>query len=307
MRVYHPPGEIGPAMLRPDGTVFNSGAVCTVKGPSTNPNACVTYDPVGHTAIYDTKTNSWTAGPDLPHLEGAGDTWASLLPNGNVLVQTNPPGFTEQQPLARANARYASIRNATGHLVSAEAEALSLAPACPAGNQWKLYEFNGTSLIPEPAGTTCNNQPSLLLLPTGQVMLNLDHVYTPSGTFQSAWRPTVTSFPFSTNVNPGGTYQISGKQFNGLSQANAFNDEFQVATNFPLVRITNNATGDVSYARTYNFSTMGVATGAEIVSAKFDVPTDLETGDSKLEVVANGIPSLPMNINVVAGPRLTQE
>ena len=32
MRVYHPPGEIGPAILRPDGTVFNSGAACTIQG-----------------------------------------------------------------------------------------------------------------------------------------------------------------------------------------------------------------------------------------------------------------------------------
>ena len=48
------------------------------------------------------------------------------------------------------------------------------------------------------------------------------------------------------NVNPGGKYQIFGTQFNGLSQANAFGDEFQVATNFPLVRITNTATGDVT-------------------------------------------------------------
>ncbi len=73
------------------------------------------------------------------------------------------------------------------------------------------------------------------------------------------------------------------------------------------MRITNNATGDVSYARTYNFSTMGVATGSAIVSTWFDVPTNTETGDSKLEVVANGIPSLPMNITVVPGPALSQE
>ena len=33
MRVYHPPGEIGPAILRPDGTVFNSGAACTIQVP----------------------------------------------------------------------------------------------------------------------------------------------------------------------------------------------------------------------------------------------------------------------------------
>ena len=121
-RVYHAPGEIGPAILRPDGTVFATGAVCTVKGPPTDPNACRIYHPVGHTAIYHPDTNSWTAGPDLPNMEGAGDTWSSLLPNGNVLVQTNPPGFTEDA-LARANTRYASIRNHTGHLVAAEAEA----------------------------------------------------------------------------------------------------------------------------------------------------------------------------------------
>ena len=152
----------------------------------------------------------------------------------------------------------------------------------------------------------CNNQPSLLLLPTGEVMLNLNFVYKSSGTFLNVWRPTITNFLFSNNVNPGGTYQISGRQFNGLSQANAFGDEFQVATNFPLVRITNNTTGDVSYATTHDFSTMAVATGSAIVSSWFDVPTNIETGESKLEVVANGIPSLPIPINVVAGGALSQ-
>jgi hypothetical protein len=317
MRVYHPPGEIGPAILRPDGTVFNSGAACTIKGPPTDPAACVTYQPVAHTGVYDTKTNTWKAGPDLPGMQGSGDTWASLLPNGNVLVQTNPPGISNDK-LKRANDRYQSIRgfnpNKKGRLApealvaagTAGTAAPALAPeaatACPATSIWRLYEFDGTSLIPEPAGSMCNNQPSLLLLPTGEVMLNLNFVYKSSDTFvNETWRPTITKFVFSNDVNPGGTYQISGRQFNGLSQANAFGDEFQVATNFPLVRITNNATGDVSYARTYNFSTMGVATGSAIVSTWFDVPTDLETGDSKLEVIANGIPSLPIPITVIRG------
>ena len=324
MRVYHPPGEIGPAILRPDGTVFNSGAACTIKGPATDPDACVIYQPIAHTAVYDTKTGTWTAGPDLPSHgslggEGAGDTWSSLLPNGNVLVQTNPPGISNDK-LKRANDRYASIRGingqAKGHLApeAAAAAAPSFAPeattaatTCPQTSIWRLYEFNGTSLIPEPAGSMCNNQPSLLLLPTGEVMLNLNFVYKSTGTFLNAWRPTITSFLFQNNVNPGGTYQIFGRQFNGLSQANAFGDEFQVATNFPLVRITNNATGDVSYTTTHDFSTMGVATGSAIVSTWFDVPTNAETGDSTLEVVANGIPSLPLPITVVAGGALTEK
>jgi hypothetical protein len=54
----------------------------------------------------------------------------------------------------------------------------------------------------------------------------------------------------------------------------------------------------VKYARTYDFSTMGVATGSAIVSTWFEVPTDAETGDSTLEVVANGIPSVPVNVTV---------
>jgi hypothetical protein len=293
-RVYHPPGEIGTQILRPDGTVFVTGANCNVPGPKTDPNACQIYQPKAHTAIYDTATGKWTAGPDLPDQEGAGDTFASLLPNGNVLFQTNTsPGLHD--PLARANARYASIRNGTIHLMSAEAEGTQQS-RCPPGFQYKYYEFDGTNLIPQPEATTCG-EPSTLLLPTGEVMIGLQAVYKSSGTFQSAWRPTITKFNFST-IDAGGNYKIWGTQFNGLSQANAFNDEFDVNTNYPLVRITNKASGHVKYAHTYDFSTMGVATGSATVSTLFHVPTDTEAGDSTLEVVANGIPSLPMNVTV---------
>lgn len=306
-RVYHPPGEVGPGMLRPNGTVFWSGAACTIKGPPTDPGACVHYQPIAHTAIYDIEANSWTAGPDLPSHgdlggEGAGDTWSSLLPNSHVLVQTNPPGITDDHK-ARANARYASIRSHSARLAPEEAApgAEASAQSCPPTAIWRLYEFNGTSLIPEPAASMCNNQPSLLVLPTGQVMLNLNYVYSSTDTFSNEWRPVITDFRFSNDVNPGGVYEISGMQFTGLSQANTFGDEFQINGNFPLVRITNNATGDVSYAKTFDFSTMGVATGSATVSTKFSVPTNIETGASQLEVVANGIPSLPIPITVVQG------
>jgi len=94
------------------------------------------------------------------------------------------------------------------------------------------------------------------------------------------------------------TYQISGTQFNGLSQAAAFGDEFETATNYPLVRITNNSTKHVFYAKTHDHSTMGVATGNTIVSTNFDVPTNIETGASTLVVVANGIPSAAVNLTV---------
>jgi hypothetical protein len=128
------------------------------------------------------------------------------------------------------------------------------------------------------------------------VLVGGTEVYNPTGTYEAGWAPTITLAPSS--VTHGLTYKISGTQFNGLSQAAAFGDEFETATNYPLVRITNSGTGHVFYAKTHNHSTMGVATGSAIVSTMFDVPSSIETGASTLEVVANGIPSAPVSITV---------
>jgi hypothetical protein len=158
-----------------------------------------------------------------------------------------------------------------------------------------LYEFDGTHLNP-----TLGAFGALMVLPTGQVLISSStfaQVYTPANTkFQPKWAPTITQFPAT--VVRGSTYQIFGQQFNGLSQAASYGDELETATNYPLVRITNNTTGHVFYARTHDHSTMGVATGAAKVSTNFDVPATAETGSSSLEVVANGIPSKPVTITV---------
>jgi hypothetical protein len=117
------------------------------------------------------------------------------------------------------------------------------------------------------------------------------------GTFSPAWQPTITSV--ATTLTHGSTNNpISGTQFNGLSQANAYGDDVQNATNYPLVRITNNATGHVFYCKTHGHSTMAVATGSAIVSTSFDVPTGIETGASTLVVVANGISSASVAVTV---------
>ena len=163
------------------------------------------------------------------------------------------------------------------------------------GVSGKLYEFDGTHLNP-----TLTVFGALMVLPTGQVLVSsgtFAQVYTPANTsFQRNWAPKIKRFPAT--VVRGSTYQISGQQFNGLSQAASFGDELETATNYPLVRITNNATHHVFYARTHGHSTMGVATGRARVSTNFDVPAAAETGSSTLEVVANGIPSRPVTITV---------
>ena len=135
-----------------------------------------------------------------------------------------------------------------------------------------------------------------MMLPTGQVLVGGSKVYNPTGTYEASWAPSITSVLSS--VTRGSTYKIFGTQFNGLSQAAAFGDEYETATNYPLVRITNKATGHVFYARTHDHSTMGVATGSATVSTNFDVPATMESGASMLEVVANGIPSAPVSVTV---------
>jgi hypothetical protein len=232
---YPPPGEVGPAILRPDGTVFATGS--TPQGSS-----------VAHTSVYSPVTKGWTPGPDFPAGDEAGDSFAALLTNGHVLVL---------------------------------------------GVSGRLYEFDGTNLTPGPFASG-----SLMVLPTGQIIIGSStvQVYNSTGTYDPAWAPTVTNSPAT--VVRGSTYKISGKQFNGLSQAAAFGDEFETATNYPLVRITNNSTGHVFYAKTHDHSTMAVATGNKTVSTNFDVPSGMETGASTLVVVANGIPSPAVNVTV---------
>jgi hypothetical protein len=230
---YCPPGEIGPALLMPDGSIFATGSV--PKGET-----------VAHTAIYN--NGKWKAGPDFPKGDEAGDSFGSLLPNGHALIE---------------------------------------------GDSGQLYEFDGTTLTRESVNASGN---SMMVLPTGEILIGGGAVYRTTGTYKAAWQPTIGSAPAT--VTRGQTYPISGTQFNGLSQANSFGDELQTFTNYPLVRITNNGTGHVFYAKTHDHSTMGVATGSATVSTNFDVPAGMETGASSLVVVANGIPSQPVSITV---------
>ena len=93
---------------------------------------------------------------------------------------------------------------------------------------------------------------------------------------QDAWRPVITTVPAT--VVGSNTYSISGTLFNGFSEGASYGDDAQSSTNYPLVRITNHATGHVFYARTHDHSRMGVEAGgsSEIVTTQFDAPLGLE-------------------------------
>jgi hypothetical protein len=219
----------------------------------------------GHTAIYNTKTGKWSKGPDFPDDLGIADGPGSLEINGKAVVMASPGAFS---------------------------------------NPSTFLEWDGSKLTkikgPPNASIDSSFQGHFLILPTGQLMftdLSTDvEVFTPKGTYKPAWQPTITSAP--STITRGKSYVIKGTQFNGYSQGSAYGDDFQDATNFALVRVVNNSTKHVFYARTTNPSTMGIQTGSAVVSTNSVLPTTAEAGASTLYVVTNGIPSAGMSVTV---------
>ena len=89
---------------------------------------------------------------------------------------------------------------------------------------------------------------------------------------------------------PGFSYAITGMRLNGMSQASVFGDEAQNATNYPIVRITNLGSGHVFYSRTHDHSSMAVGYSGPTYT-HVEVPADMETGGTNMQVVVNGIAS----------------
>ncbi len=228
----------------------------------------------GNIATYNWSTNTWTAQGTFPNKNAANDAPGATEINGNAIVVTSPYTNTFSSPLT-------------------------------------IYEWNGTTLSTFPNVSRASSDSSyvthLLVLPTGQIMFTdfstTVEILTSAGTYESAWQPTISSAPF--NLTAGQTYSISGTQFNGVSTGASYGDDFQDNTNYPLVRIVNNGTGDVYYARTHGHSTMGVATGSTIVSTNFDVPAGMPSGPCELYVVGNGIPSAASPCDVGSGTTTT--
>ena len=223
-----------------------------------------------HNAIFDFATRTWTPTSDFPNGNDMADAPCALLPNGDVLVAASPGIF-----------------------------------ATPV----TFFTFDGTTFTQAPPTRTSRQltsyQERFLLLPTGQVpSLVADGVpnhidaelFTSPGRPDPAWRPNITSVP--TTLTRNTSVEISGTQFNGLSVGSDYGDDCTNATNYPIVRLTNGATRHVFYARTHDHSTMGIVTGNTIVSTTMDIPANMETGPTRMEVIANGIPSRPRQVTV---------
>jgi hypothetical protein len=250
--------EIGPAMLLYDGEVIYFG--------SANSHGH------GKTALYTPPANpggtgTWTAGPDIPRIGRqvivCNDCPASLLPNGKVLFSSAPYRLNDW------------------------------------GSPIYFFEYDPFTNTISQAPTPPNNAEQLywsrmMLLPTGQVLFSpsSDNVqcYTPDAGPREAWRPTISEVTAHCTSSGIDFYLLRGTQLNGLSQANIYGDDCYPATNYPLVRLRSTSTHQVYFCRTYDFSTMAVATGALLESVRFNAD-NVPYGDYELCVIANGISS----------------
>jgi hypothetical protein len=254
--------EIGAGVLLTNGTAFFAGAN-------------------GKTALYSpplvvTNPGTWTAGPAFPNdssgqTVGCKDSPSCLMTHGRVLVSAGP---------------------VNGGGTAAD----YLTPTY-------FYEFNGTSFtrVTDPPNST--REPyrgRMMLLPTGEILYAAEtdaiYAYSYFSCPDSSWRPQITFCPAV--LDNAFTYSIQGRGFNGLSQAVGYGDDASSATNYPLVRLRHKASGHVSYCKTFNHSTTGVATGNALVSTNFIVPWNAPLGATELSVVANGIASEPVQVTV---------
>ena len=254
--------EIGAAVLRPDGTVFAIGST-------------------GNTAIYNSSSGIWKVGPLLPtsplgYQCTQQDGGASLLRNGNVLLAcsggTPVDGSFQYGPSYWYEFDY---KTSDRYFYANQ----------PTYNGGSAYGYN------------------MMILPTGDILLTSQgsyvEIYTPGdNTFANSLRPIISSPASPLQVRKSQTnIKISGKYFNGFSQGSGYGDDYQGSTNFPLVRITITSTKHVFYCRTHGHSSMAVQ-NPNTVYTYFDVPSNIESGAGTLEVVANGIPSLPFSVTV---------
>ncbi len=229
----------------------------------------------GHTAIYTpsgtSSPGSWVVGPDVPGGNGMPDAPGAMMPSGVIVMATGPAGtltsptsFYEYDPVANG---YTQLNGPTGTLT------LNTVPY------------------------VCN----MLDLPDGNILFTSNstqlYIYTPSGAPLAAGQPTITMIA----ANGDGSFTLTGTLLNGICEGAAYGDDAQMATNYPIVRMTD-AANNVYYARTTNWSSHGVMTGSTPVTTQFTLPLNLPAGTYSVVVVANGNASTTVSLTIPVNP-----
>ncbi len=166
-----------------------------------------------------------------------------------------------------------------------------------------VWEYNSANsqFFQQPTNSGPAGGGILLDLPNGHVLMSTGTQvwdFNP-GSSQSdindAWRPQIQGTVTHTAGDPRGTFTLTGTQLTGISEGSTEGDDEEMSTNYPIVELTLGS--NVWYAKTHDW-TPGVDEGS--TSVKFDLPANLSPGATySLTVVANGIPSYPINFTPV--------
>jgi hypothetical protein len=271
--------EIGPTIVLPNGNAFAIGAngKTAIFKPGPNP----------------TDFGTWKSGPHFPPNTLPPPIWptltacaapACLLPNGKVICMggTLEPGPYSLNPVLLEF----DPQSAATTLAILDVQPPTL--TSPRDLQRDYFTFQCWFLILPTGELLFSRQDNTLLIYTLDVDHNLPH---------AAWKPTILTAPAV--MHGGQSYKITGTLINGLSQAACFGAGGQMATNYPIVLITEVANGASRFLRSYNFSTMSIAPVNTVQSCTVDLPAGLPPGKWSLTVIANGIRSNPHSFQLV--------
>jgi hypothetical protein len=262
--IYGYGSELGAGILLPNGNAFYIGG-------STN---TAIYTP----GVTPASAGTWVAGPVMvfgTNQLGAVDAPAAMMANGIILCALGPAGGFNG-PTSFYEYDY-------------NANAFTQVNAPGGGSTYNASAPFGTSMLALPDGT--------VLFIGGQNTKSL-YVYAPDGAPLAAGQPSINGI----SGNADGSYHLTGTGLTGISQGAEYGDDEQMNSNYPLVRMTNSVTGNVYYARTFNWSSTGVQTGNHLITTEFSLPQNLPAGTYSVVVVANGNPSVPTNFTYSPPP-----
>jgi hypothetical protein len=267
--------EIGPGLLLANSNAFFLGGISNT----------VIYTPSGNSS-----PGAWSAGPVIPNGNAVDDGPAAMMPNGRILCAVTSPGYQT---------------NITGTNYPVYPVPTWFYEYDPVANSFATNVASPTSPgTPGSAENIKSFQSRMLVLPDGNILYSDSsarlYVYQPDPTLPplTAGKPTITGI---TTMVAGVYYSLTGTLLNGLSAGAAYGDDAQMDSNYPIVRMTNSVTGNVYYARTYNWSSTAIQTGGAPESTDFEVPGYVPAGTYSLVVVANGNPSAPVTFTY-SGP-----
>src|ERR1041385_621884 len=251
--------EEGAAFLLPNGKVLFLGGTT---------NTAI-YTPSGNNS-----PGSWVAGPSIPNGQAAPDAAGAMMVNGRILCAVSPQATGSPFTTPTSFYEYDYSVGAIGAFTQTTAPGSGFPPP---------FTLNVATFVTR-----------MLALPNGNILFTFGspqlYVYQPTTGPIAAGKPTVNSVSW----NADGSLHLIGTLFNGISQGAAYGDDAQMDSNYPIVRFVDSG-GNVTYGRTFHWSSTSMMTGSRLMSTECSVPWALFAGQGpySLYVVANGIASNP--------------